>query len=121
MHPDTPSEPSRALTFGLLNICDFLIACIAEDELTANTFDKAGNRPASIRISIECKAKRLLINSILDYEAGLDGEFGCSHTAEEIKANECRHSPVNEIHALRIMCLPYENRFGYRHEWGDLS
>lgn len=103
------------------SICDFLIACIAEDELAALQSTESDSAPAYIRAMAECSSKRLLIDAILAYESGLDGEFGCSHTAEEIKANECRYSPVNEIHALRIMCLPYTSRVGYRHEWGDLS
>lgn len=63
-------------------------------------------------------AKRRLIDAILEYEAKIDGEWGCCHSAEQIESGECPEIPPDETEALRILAAPYAGRPGWREEWG---
>lgn len=58
---------------------------------------------------------RALVGVILDYEMGVDGEFGCCHTAEQIANGEC--GPLADIEGLRILAQPYAWHVSFRKEW----
>jgi len=65
----------------------------------------------------EVEAKRKLIDAVLDYEATIDGEWGCCHSAEQIAAGRCGETSPDEIDALRLLAQPYADRPGWREEW----
>lgn len=54
-----------------------------------------------------CAADRKLIDEILRYEAKIDGEWGCCHTAEQIRAGLCWETSVNAIPALQALAERY--------------
>lgn len=82
----------------------------AEGQALFDRFDPA-------RVLAECEAKRRLIAEILAYEARIDGEWGCCHSAEQIARNECPPTPVDEIPALRLLALPDAGHPDFRPEW----
>lgn len=69
------------------------------------------------RVLAEVDAKRRILVEIFGYEAKIDGEWGCCHSAADIGAGKCPEIDINEIAALRILALPYAGRDGYRDEW----
>lgn len=69
------------------------------------------------RVLREVEAKRRLIGKIGDYEAKIDGEWGCCHSAADILAGRCPETKVHEITALTLLALPYADRPGYQEEW----
>lgn len=69
------------------------------------------------RALAEADAKRQLIKAILRYEAKIDGEWGCCHSADEITAGRCEETNPNDITALRLLALPYARHPDYRDEW----
>lgn len=69
------------------------------------------------RWTAEAEAKRQLVDVILGYEAKIDGEWGCCHTAEEIRSGRCPERPVDGIKGLRLIAMPYAGHEDYRSEW----
>ena len=48
-----------------------------------------------------------LLDCILDYEAMIDGEFACSHSAKDIEAGKCRDTQPDEIGGVQIIARRY--------------
>lgn len=69
------------------------------------------------RVLAECDAKRQMLDQIFQYEAKIDGEWGCCHDADQIREGRCADIPVDDIAALRILAQPFAQRPGYREEW----
>lgn len=69
------------------------------------------------RVLAEVDAKRRILDEILAYESKIDGEWGCCHSAEGIAAGQCPDIRPDDIHAVRLLALPYADRPGYREEW----
>jgi hypothetical protein len=69
------------------------------------------------RALAEVAAKRGLIGQVLNYEAKIDGEWGCCHSAEQIGQGLCPDSIARDTPAFRLLALPYAGRPGYRDEW----
>jgi hypothetical protein len=69
------------------------------------------------RVLAEVEAKRAMLDVILAYEAKIDGEWGCCHSADAIGAGRCPEIDPNEIHAIRVLAQPYAGREGWREEW----
>ncbi len=69
------------------------------------------------RVLAEVAAKRQQIDMTFRYEATIDGEWGCCHTAEEIASGRCSATPVDEIVMLRLLALPHVEHPDYREEW----
>jgi hypothetical protein len=69
------------------------------------------------RVLAEVEAKRRILDVILAYEAKIDGEWGCCHSADAIGAGRCPEIDPNEIHALRLLAQPYAGWPGWREEW----
>lgn len=89
----------------------FLRARLDEDEANAEKY------PRRKRALLEVTAKRRLITVVLRGESRIDGEWGCSHSAEEIAANQCYSTNVNNIEGLQLLALPYEDHAEYNQEW----
>lgn len=69
------------------------------------------------RVLAEVAAKRRMVDQTFRYEAKIDGEWGCVHTAEEIAAGRCTETPVDQIKTLRLLALPFADHPEYREEW----
>lgn len=69
------------------------------------------------RVLAECNAKRRIIAEAFLYEAKIDSEWGCCHTAEQIQAGECPETPPDEIEMLRALASAFEGRPGYQETW----
>lgn len=66
-------------------------------------------------IERDMAARRRLVDEVFQYEATIDGEWGCCHSAESIAAGECQ-SP-DRIPALRLLALPFDQHPGYQESW----
>jgi hypothetical protein len=71
--------------------------------------------PAAVLRDVE--AKRRLLEEVFQYEAKIDGEWSCCHSAGNIAAGLCPNTPVDEITALRILAQPFADRDDFREEW----
>lgn len=71
------------------------------------------------RVLREVQAKRRLLDAIFRYEAKIDGEWGCCHSAEEIRAGAC--SEVDEVEALTLLAQPYSDHPDFRPEWSPTA
>lgn len=80
-------------------------------------FDDPGAPGDPARVLVECDAKRQMFDEIFGFEAKVDGEWGCCHSPEQIRAGTCKNAQVDEIEGLRILALPYAQRPGYQQEW----
>jgi hypothetical protein len=65
----------------------------------------------------DIKAKRELLDAILGYEATIDSEWGCVHSASQIAAGECPEIRPGDIPAIRVLAQPYAGQPGWREEW----
>src|SRR5262245_9676503 len=101
-----------------MTIVDFLIARLDEDGQRASrpTFCSPV-WPSTDQILADIAIKRRLLNEIFDYEHIIDGEWGCLHTAEQIRNGECYSSPLDENQALRLLASVYDDHPDYREEW----
>jgi len=54
-----------------------------------------------------------LVNEILDYESGIDSEYGCVHSTSEIAVGMCRRVQPHDIRALQIIA----EQAGWPKEW----
>ena len=90
----------------------FLNARLDEDEryLDSNRSHLWTQRPLR-----EVTAKRAIIRAVFDYEATIDGEWGCGHSADDIAAGRC-DSP-DQIEALRVLAAVYDDHPDYRTAW----
>jgi len=57
-----------------------------------------------------------LLDDILDYESGIDGEFACCHTAGEIEQGKCT-TRADDIRAVRTVGTRYAHEPGYLEDW----
>ncbi|AZM51784.1 hypothetical protein DMA15_03630 [Streptomyces sp. WAC 01529] len=91
----------------------------AQDRAAAD-FHQAAHiaRHDPARVLKEIEAKRRIIAAIFNYEAKIDGEWGCCHGAEAIEAGLCPETNPDEIEALRLLALPYDDHPDYREEFG---
>lgn len=69
------------------------------------------------RVLAEVEAKRQLIDLIFRHAATVDGEWGCCHDADQIRAGRCPDTPVDDVEGLRLLALPYSGHEGYRAGW----
>ena len=69
------------------------------------------------RVLRDVAAKRRLMDVVFEYEAKIDGEWGCCHSAESIKAGRCEDTDVNEIDALRVLAGAYIRHPDYDPAW----
>lgn len=58
---------------------------------------------------------RLLLAEILRYEATIDGEWGCCHSAEAIASGEC--TAPEEVNAIALLAALYADEPGYNERW----
>ncbi|WP_413104527.1 DUF6221 family protein [Streptomyces sp. Inha503] len=69
------------------------------------------------RVLAEIEAKRRLMAEVFSYEAKIDGEWGCGHSADDIAAGLCPETDPSEITALRLLALCYADHPDHRDEW----
>ena len=69
------------------------------------------------RVLREIDAKRQILRQAFQHAATIDGEWGCCHDAEAIKAGYCEEQQPSNLPLLRLLALPYADRPGYREEW----
>ena len=75
------------------------------------------NRWSPTRVLREVYAKRHMIDEILSYEATIDGEWGCGHTAEQIGHGECPRKEPSEIAGLRLLAVAWSDHPDHDKEW----
>lgn len=63
--------------------------------------------PVPASVLRRCAADRELLDLIFAYEAKTDGEWGCCHSAEEIRAGACPETTVASIPAVRALARGY--------------
>jgi hypothetical protein len=67
---------------------------------------------------LDIASKRRLIDYVFEFAAALDGEHGCSHTAEQIKAGQCYSvSRGGDLDGLCLLALPFATHPDYQQEW----
>lgn len=69
------------------------------------------------RVLAECEAKRRIIDLAFVHMQFVDGELGCSHSADQIRNGRCADIDPAEDSLLRTLALPYESHPDYRSEW----
>ncbi len=69
------------------------------------------------RALAEVESKKRILDEILNFEARIDGEWGCCHSAEDIAAGLCPDPSYMFTAALRALALPFADRPGFREEW----
>jgi hypothetical protein len=69
------------------------------------------------RVLAEVEAKRRILDIALAYEATIDGEWGCCHSADQIAAGRCPETNPDEISAIRVLAAPFADHPDYRAEW----
>lgn len=72
-------------------------------------------RPA--RVLREVAALRAVMAETFEYEAKIDGEWGCAHNAEEMADGSCRLVDPDGIAALRRLATTWSDHPDYRQEW----
>jgi hypothetical protein len=70
-----------------------------------------------VRALREVEAKRAIITAVWQYEAQIDGEWGCCHNATEIAAGYCPEHRPDEIGVLRHLAAVYRDHPDYRPGW----
>ncbi len=117
----TPVDPSKSQPSGRggppMIAGDPVVAfCGADYDLGDERAEHiARHDPA--RVMAEVAAKRAVIDMTFRYEAKIDGEWACCHSADEIRAGVCTAIPVNEIETLRILAAVYADHPDYQPEW----
>ena len=69
------------------------------------------------RVLREVAAKRRIIAATLAYEAKIDGEWACCHSAADIAAGRCPEISPDSIGILRDIAAVYSDHPDYRQEW----
>lgn len=144
-----------------MDLTDFLLARIAEDEATARnaspaawTYDPEtftvrngqwevasrrrsthpGDPPSATtpildvdgahiarhdpaRVLADCAAKRAIVDLAFHREAVVDGEWGCCHSADEIRRGLCPEQDPKHVSELRVLAAVYADHPDYRDEW----
>ena len=62
-------------------------------------------------------ADREIMALIFQYEAKIDGEWGCCHSADAIRLGKCPSTPPEKIDALRVAVSVYSDHPDYDEEW----
>lgn len=69
------------------------------------------------RMLREVEAKRAVLAAAFEYEAKLDGEWGCAHNAEEIAAGQCRLTRPEQMSIVRAVLATWDTHPDYRQAW----
>ena len=102
-----------------MDMVDFYAARLDEDEAVAHAAGIVGLHPArALRALREVEAKRKILALIFQYEAKIDGEWGCGHRhADAIRLGKCPSTPPEKIDALRVAVSVYSDHPDYDEEW----
>ncbi len=125
-----PEERRRAE--AVAELTEILLASIADDEASANEVLEylrpgidviyvnlsrtEGNVTTSTQVSpydpardlAGCESKRKLIELAFEVAAKVDGEWGCCHTSEAIRAGQCEGAGLATAEPfLTALALPY--------------
>lgn len=115
------------------SLVEFLLARIDEDESAAkvasavavNTIGErnglsehdhwtGGVIVSRERLLAECAAKRRIIELHFEHQETIDGEWGCCHSAPQIRAGECDGSDDDLLLAL---AAPYASHSDFDPSW----
>lgn len=118
-----------------LTLSEFLLARIAEDEREVEDWPIEGNwglhspgqmwvdsigRPIyapRARVLAECEAKRAAVDIAFDHMSTIDGEWGCCHGPDRIRAGECPGLHPDHDDLLRALASVYSDHPEFRPEW----
>ena len=71
------------------------------------------------RVLREVAAKRAIVATVSAYEAKIDGEWGCCHSATGIAGGYCPEIRPDDIRALRELAAVWSDHPDYRQEWAS--
>jgi len=108
-YPDDPASEEYSST-EVIAYCAYWQA-----EAEANLRHIARHDPA--RVLAEVKAKRALIKIAFDHASKIDGEWGCCHSAESIKAGLCEDERPEDQAILRTLAELYDQHPDYDEAW----
>lgn len=103
--------PGRSPDNGHWNATSFEFAKVHDRETTKHIV-----RHDPARVLAECEAKRRIIAAAFVVAAKIDGEWGCCHTAEQIRdtpLSNC-YGPYVADEFLNPLTLPYADHPDYR-------
>jgi len=75
----------------------------------------ARHSPETVLADVE--AKRKLIDLLFEYTSKIDGEWSCSHTAEEIRTGECSDDYDYNLTGLYLLAAPFAAHPDYQTKW----
>jgi hypothetical protein len=67
----------------------------------------------------EVAAKRAIIATVFAYEAKIDGEWACCHSAKEIAIGQCPETRPDDITALRELAAIWSDHPDYQDGWAS--
>ena len=73
------------------------------------------------QVLADVAAKRALIEYAYVAESTLDMEFGCAHTAEQIRRGECHAGQSDQMEIFRILASAYRGHYDYQEAWAPSS
>jgi len=113
-----------------LGIVEFITARLADTEaeaayvhslLRCNYYDLEASGICTCgwpaRVLREVAAKRAILERIFTYEAKIDGEWGCCHSAEDIRTGRCPDTKPDEIEGVRLLAGIWSDHESFRAEW----
>ena len=69
------------------------------------------------RVLAECAAKRKLVQIQFQFAQKVDGEWGCCHSAKEIRRGDCDYLEPGDFPILASLAAVYKDHPDYRQEW----
>ncbi|WP_020135033.1 DUF6221 family protein [Streptomyces sp. 351MFTsu5.1] len=83
----------------------------------AEFWERYGEPAVDPAVLADLDAKQQLISQIFAYEAKIDGEWGCCHSAGQIEAGMCEGTRPDDIPALRLLAVSFAAHPDYDERW----
>lgn len=104
----------------MVTLADFLLARVAEDEIAVAQAVRDGDPwcysdPA--RVLAECEAKRRIIATSYSVGAMWDSEWGCGHSAEQIRDGKCERNTDTSEWGPDALAEVYSDHPDYDERW----
>jgi hypothetical protein len=87
------------------------------EAMTSSAEEHAETIHQRSRVLRDVEAKRRVLDEVFRYEATIDAEWGCGHSAEAIRAGKCPDTDVGDIAALRVLAAVYADHPDYDEAW----
>ncbi|WP_460446238.1 DUF6221 family protein [Angustibacter aerolatus] len=104
-----------------MDLREFLLARIAEDEARARTAAEDGTTCTGgwppQRLLVECETRRELLRLDLDQAVCEDADRGCGHSGTDIEQGRCERQSADDRPLLRALALPWSTHPQHRDAW----